>query len=493
MADNYKNNNFNNNKDDIDEFFAKFDQPSTPQQGRPSNPSGSRNSSSPAPRRSQPQRPQGQRTQGQRPQGQRTTVHRNQGNGTAARDPRAARTAANQNGYGAQSTRASATNMRSGNARRSTNARPGAGASHNGHSRIAENPHVKNAQNKIEAIERKAGIGKRGGNGSKKPMQPQSTWKRIVKLGLTAVLTLIMGVGLYVAIILVTTSTSNVNTDDIYSMLSQRSTMYDSEGNEIENLYFSEGNRTILKYDDIPEDMVNAIVSIEDKKFWKHSGFNYIRLVGAVKDSIFGGGQISGTSTVTQQLARNVYLSDIKSQRSMGRKITEAYYTIILEKNLSKKQIMEAYLNTISLGFNSYGIEAASQAYFSKDAKDMDTLECASLAALPKSPTSYALVKAIYDGSNPSGLPVISSTDSVTYLYNGDISRDRRDTVLKNMAEEGYISADQRDEALNDNLESHIKVGVSESADESSYFTDYAIDQLTDDILLEDGISWLGA
>ena len=341
----------------------------------------------------------------------------------------------------------------------------------------------------MEAIEKKAGFGKHGGGGPRKPMPPQSTWKKIVKLGLTAILTLIMGVGVYVGVILITTSTSNVNTDDIYSMLSQRSTMYDSEGNEIENLYFSEGNRTILEYDEIPEDMVNAIVSIEDKKFWKHSGFNYIRLVGAVKDSIFGGGQISGTSTVTQQLARNVYLSDIKSQRSMSRKITEAYYTIILEKNLSKKQIMEAYLNTISLGFNSYGIEAASQAYFSKDAKDLDTLECASLAALPKSPTSYALVQAIYDGSNPSGLPVISSTDSVTYLYNGEISKDRRDAVLKNMAEEGYISDSARDDALNDDLQNHIKVGVSDSADESSYFTDYAIDQLTDDIVSEYGIS----
>ena len=98
MADNYKNNNFNNNKDDIDEFFAKFDQPSAPQQGRPSNPAGNRKSSSPAPRRSQPQRPQGQRVQGQRPQsqrpqGQRTTVHRNQGNGLELQDLLQIRTA----------------------------------------------------------------------------------------------------------------------------------------------------------------------------------------------------------------------------------------------------------------------------------------------------------------------------------------------------------------------------------------------------------------
>ena len=146
MADNYKNNNFNNNKDDIDEFFAKFDQPSAPQQRRPSNPAGNRNSSSPAPRRSQPQRPQGQRVQGQRPQsqrpqGQRTTVHRNQGNGTASRNPGAARPAANQNSYNAQSSRASATNMRSGNARRSAN--PRQGTSHNGRDKMTNNPHGK--------------------------------------------------------------------------------------------------------------------------------------------------------------------------------------------------------------------------------------------------------------------------------------------------------------------------------------------------------------
>ncbi len=113
---------------------------------------------SPAPRRSQPQRPQGQRVQGQRPQsqrpqGQRTTVHRNQGNGTASRNPGAARPAANQNSYNAQSSRASATNMRSGNARRSAN--PRQGASHNGRDKITNNPHVRNAQHKLEAIEKK--------------------------------------------------------------------------------------------------------------------------------------------------------------------------------------------------------------------------------------------------------------------------------------------------------------------------------------------------
>lgn len=307
----------------------------------------------------------------------------------------------------------------------------------------------------------------------------------VLKVAGLACLAVIMAVGIYTGILFL--KSPDINTDNIYATLSQRSIMYDSEGKEIENLYFSDGNRTIVKYDEIPEDMVNAVVAIEDKKFWKHNGFNFIRMVGAVKDSIFGGGGISGTSTVTQQLARNIYLAEIKSQRSLSRKITEAYITIILEKNLSKEQIMEAYLNSIYLGFNSYGIQAASQAYFSKDVSELDTLECASLASLPQSPDSYALVKADYYNTETS-LPQISKTNSVTYLYNGDLTNDRRNTVLYNMESEGFITESELNDAMGDDLKNHIKIGVSSDADEISYFTDYAIEQLTDDIISEYGV-----
>ena len=274
------------------------------------------------------------------------------------------------------------------------------------------------AQSRQQAGLSSAGSGKRAsflkkgasGGGSK---SADTKLAIVLKSAVLIIIGLIMAVGIYVGIVF--TTAPKIDTDDIYSMLSQRSVMYDSDGNEIENLYFSDGNRTIVKYDDIPEDMVNAVVSIEDKKFWSHNGFNFIRMVGAIKDSVFGGGQISGTSTVTQQLARNVYLSEIKSQRSLSRKISEAYCTIVLEKNLTKEEIMEAYLNTIYLGFNSYGIQAASQAYFSKDVPELDTLECAALAAMPQSPDTYALIKADYDNSNTS-LPALTSVDSVTYL-----------------------------------------------------------------------------
>ena len=139
--------------------------------------------------------------------------------------------------------------------------------------------------------------------------------------------------------------------------------------------------------------MVNAVIAIEDHKFWSHNGFNFIRMIGAVKESIFGGGEVSGTSTVTQQLARNVYLAEIKSQRTLSRKITEMYCMIVLEKNLSKEQIMEAYLNTIYLGFNSYGVEAAAESYFSEKASELTLEQCAALAALPQSPDVYGLLQ----------------------------------------------------------------------------------------------------
>ncbi|MBQ6401573.1 MAG: transglycosylase domain-containing protein [Firmicutes bacterium] len=289
----------------------------------------------------------------------------------------------------------------------------------------------------------------------------------------------VLAVGIFVGVIFL--KAPNVQTDDIYSQIKQRSIVYDSDGNEMENLYFDQGNRTIVKYDQIPENMVNAVVAIEDNKFWTHNGFNFIRMIGAIKDSVFGGGSISGTSTVTQQLARNFYLADIMSQRSMNRKITEMYCTIILEKNLTKKQIMEAYLNTIYMGFNTYGVEAASQAYFNKSVSDLDLLECASLAALPQSPDIYALVIADYY-KTINNLPVIDKSSSVNYLYNGDASADRRNYAINHMCELGMISEEDRDKALNESLKDQINLGFV-TDDRSSYFADYAISQLQKELM----------
>lgn len=352
-------------------------------------------------------------------------------------------------------------------------------------SRAAQNDVTASSARRRTNTSRKS-KGKSGRSGGSRTGKPTNGKYNVLNVAVFGILAFVMAIGIYVGVTFATSP--KIDTDDIYSMLSQRSIMYDKDGNEIENLYFSDGNRTIIDYDDIPEDMVNAVIAIEDKKFWKHNGFNFIRMGGAIVDSVFGGGQISGTSTVTQQLARNVYLAEIKSQRSLSRKLSEMYCTIVLEKNLTKEEIMEAYLNSIYLGFNSYGVQSAAQSYFAKNAKELDLLECASLAALPKSPDTYALVQYSTVGSD-SSLPVLANDGSTNYVYNGDYSKDRRDLVLSIMRDDGFITQEEYNTAMNDNLQNHMKISTASSSSATSYFTDYAVSQLIDDMVEEYGIS----
>ena len=201
----------------------------------------------------------------------------------------------------------------------------------------------------------------------------------------------------------VVANTPKIQPEKIYDYLSERSVLLDDKDQVIDSVSLEGGNRTNIKYKDMPKNLINAVVSIEDKTFWKHHGFNFWRMLGAIKNSLFSGGEISGTSTITQQLARNVYLSETKSVRSLSRKISEAYYTMVIEANLSKEKIMEAYLNTIYLGNNSYGIQSAAKSYFNKDAKNLDLTESAALAALPQAPNNYALVKKVNSAEGKTG------------------------------------------------------------------------------------------
>lgn len=324
----------------------------------------------------------------------------------------------------------------------------------------------------------------------KKNKKPASKKKKIlVGIGLAILALILIGV-IYVGVLVLTAETHTIDADNIYEKLYQRSTIYDDNGKEIESVFSEEGNRANVSYEDLPENLVNAIVAIEDKTFWKHHGFNFIRIMGAIKDSVFGGGQISGTSTLTQQLARNVYLSETKSKRSLNRKILEAYYTVLIEKSMSKEQIVEAYLNTIYLGFNCYGVESASQAYFGKSVTKLDLLECAALASLPQSPDSFALVKSYPVGTvDVEKKNILAENDSTVYVYNGELSSDRRETTLRNMADQGYITQAEAEDALGENLKKDMKVTADKGSGFSSYFTDFAIDQITADIMEEYGWS----
>jgi len=183
---------------------------------------------------------------------------------------------------------------------------------------------------------------------------------------------------------------------------------------------FARERRVELAYDEYPPMLVQAFISAEDKTFFSHGGIDYTGLVGAVFDyttkSIIGGGRARGGSTITQQVAKYL-LKD--SSYNVGRKVREAILAFRLESTLSKQQILELYLNSIFLGRNAYGVQAASRAYFDKDVSELTLPEVAYLAVLPKAPANYDPERATQKALN------------------------RRNYVLQEMYNNGYITEEQ--------------------------------------------------
>ncbi len=190
--------------------------------------------------------------------------------------------------------------------------------------------------------------------------------------------------------------------------------LYDTQGRVIGT--FALQRRVIASYDDYPEVLRNALVSIEDKDFYRHSGINVWRIVGAAYRDIESGGKVQGASTLTMQLARNLFLSP---DRSFYRKVQEALLAIQIERRFTKPQIFTLYANQIFLGHGAYGYEAASEYYFSKPAKKLTLEEAALLAGLPKAPQYYSPI------NHP------------------DRAVKRRNLVLNAMLEDGKITAAQ--------------------------------------------------
>jgi len=194
--------------------------------------------------------------------------------------------------------------------------------------------------------------------------------------------------------------------------------LYDAQGRVIGT--FALQRRVIATYDDYPQVLRDALVSIEDKDFYKHSGINLWRIAGAAYRDIESGGRVQGASTLTMQLARNLFLSP---DRSFHRKIEEALLAIQIERRFTKPQIFTLYANQIFLGHGAYGFEAASEYYFSKPARQLKLEEAALLAGLPKAPQIYSPI------NHP------------------DRAQKRRNLVLNAMLEDGKITAAQAVEA----------------------------------------------
>ncbi|NLY71239.1 MAG: hypothetical protein GX076_06130, partial [Clostridiales bacterium] len=294
-----------------------------------------------------------------------------------------------------------------------------------------------------------------------------------------------LGVGIWALSII--KDTPKIDADNIYSMLSENSILYDDHGREIENIYESgRGLRTNLSYTEMPKQLIDAFVAIEDKTFWEHSGFNFVRIIGAIVDAVTSGESIVGTSTITQQLARNLYLEDTRTVRSLERKVKEAYYAIQLERQLSKEEIIEAYLNTIDLGSGANGVQAASQTYFSKDVGDLTLAECALLASIPKSPSKYSPIKKLYneDVYDPESLDLIYKGETLSIFYQ-DNFRDRQLLTLKLMLEQGKISDAEYEEAIAQDMRASINPNIDLSTEISSYFADYVVSQVVKDLMFE--------
>ena len=186
----------------------------------------------------------------------------------------------------------------------------------------------------------------------------------------------------------------------------------DGEPEELEETL--RGSRKILysHYDEIPQNLKDAFVAIEDKRFFEHNGVDILRTVRAAANYVFGFDERFGASTITQQLIKNV---SGKDEITAERKIQEILWAFDLEKKMSKEEILENYLNVINLSQGCYGVGAAADIYFSKNVSDLTLAESASIAAITNSPTYY----------NP--------------IKNPDNNRERRDLILGEMLAQGFI------------------------------------------------------
>ena len=219
-----------------------------------------------------------------------------------------------------------------------------------------------------------------------------------------------------------------------------------------------------VRLKDISPDLVNATVSIEDKNFYEHHGFDYKRIAGAVLADVKALAKVQGASTITQQYARNLFLEHDKTWK---RKLKEAFYTIRLEMNYSKQEILEGYINTIYYGNGAYGVEAASQYYFGKKAADLTLAEASMLAGIPKGPGIYS--------------PLASMEKAKT----------RQAIILQSMVKNGYISKKAAQTAVNKPL-TLVGVHTTQKVKVAPYFQDAVKNALKNQLHLDDRTIALG-
>lgn len=267
-----------------------------------------------------------------------------------------------------------------------------------------------------------------------------------------------MGIGIFKGVIDTAPSIQNIDvTPTGFSTF-----VYDLEGNQIGKLIAADSNRIPVSQDMVPEDLAHAFVAIEDERFYEHNGIDIQGIFRAAYVGISNGFKFTeGASTITQQLLKNSVFTNWTSEdgfaERMKRKIQEQYLAIELSKSMSKDEVLLNYMNTINLGQNTLGIQAASLRYFNKSVNTLNLSECAVIAAITQNPSKYN--------------PISHPEENVK----------RRTKVLNHMLEQGYISQSEYDAAIADDVYSRIQV-VNAEVDQDSVNT-YFVDALTDDIM----------
>ena len=240
--------------------------------------------------------------------------------------------------------------------------------------------------------------------------------------------------------------------------------LYDGDGNQLRKLTAPSSNRLPVSIDQIPEDLQHAVVAIEDERFYEHNGIDVRGILRAGVKALTTGSFSEGASTITQQLLKNNVFTNWTNESTQverfTRKLQEQFLAVEIEKKIGDKNvILENYLNTINLGAGSYGVQAASKKYFNKDVWDLNLSECATLAGITQNPTKF----------NP--------------ITNPKANSKRRKEVLDHMLDQNYISQDEYNEALNDDVYTRIQAAQMENTEEESTVYTYFEDEVTNQVI----------
>ncbi|AVM66314.1 transglycosylase [Peptostreptococcaceae bacterium oral taxon 929] len=315
--------------------------------------------------------------------------------------------------------------------------------------------------------------------------KPRFTLKKLLVITLMTVLislTLFAGsVGL--AFVNILTTAPEIDPYSINSGFEETSLIFDKDKNLLEKVETAE-YRTFVKLNKVPQFLKDAFISIEDERFYEHPGVDPKGILSSLYENFKAGGVVRGASTITQQLIKNTFLSN---EQTLTRKLKEIYLALNLETKLSKDQILESYLNMISLGQNSYGVQEASRTYFSKNVDEINIAQAALLAGIVKGPNIYQPFYRVsplkFDEATMRKIGETEILGEKYILVFNTKSVQRQKVILKKMLELGKINQAEYDEAINFDVVASLKPSAKKETEITSYATDYVKNQVVEDLM----------